>query len=301
VDTRLVGLVAASLSIIMAGANSANAQSMPAGGPFARDDGPKTLFEALIWQIPARKEPHKAEEEDRLEPDRPHFPEASTTVGKGRVMLEGGYTFTRKDSSSVSHGMPESLLRLGMFANWFEFRAGQNIFSERQTGPLGTITTSGAQDSYLGMKFALTEQKGLVPTTAVIPQMTVPTGSRALTAGRALPGVNVDMNWEIVKDFFAIELLIANNHVQDENRGSRHELGTGLTLGFQLSKKLEAFVEWDAFYPSRGIGPSGPRHYAVGGLIYFLNPNLAVDGRIGVGLNDRSNSFLAGVGFAVRR
>jgi hypothetical protein len=26
----------------------------------------------------------------------PHFPEASTTVGKGRAILESGYTFTNR-------------------------------------------------------------------------------------------------------------------------------------------------------------------------------------------------------------
>ena len=298
---QIFAIVVVTIVALAGQASDADAQPVTTLGSFTRDSSPKTLFEALLWQTPEAKSKHHSEEEERLEPDRPHFPEASTTVGNGRVMLEGGYTYTRKDSVLVSHGLPESLLRVGMFANWFEFRIGQNFLSERRTSAAGTFDASGAQDIYLGMKFALTEQRGLLPTAAVIPQMTTPTGSRAVTAGRTLPGVNLDLSWEVVKDSFAIELLIANNRVQDENGSSRHELGTGLTAGFQLTKKLEAFVEWDAFYPAHGIGPSGPRHYAVGGLVYFLTPNLAVDARVGVGLNDRSNSFLAGIGFAVRR
>ena len=166
----------------------------------------------------------------------------------------------------------------------------------------GTIASaSGAQDLYLGVKFALTEQKALLPAIALIPQMTVPTGSSALTAGRVLPGLNVDCAWEVMKDFFGIELLVANNQVKGDLGGFRHELATGLTAAFQVTKQLEAFVEWDAFYPSGGIASAGPRHYAVGGLVYFITPNFEVDARAGVGLNGNSNNFLAGVGFAVRR
>jgi hypothetical protein len=111
--------------------------------------------------------------------------------------------------------------------------------------------------------------------------------------------VNVDFGWEVIKDVFNIELLVANNFVQDELGNSRHELATGLTGVFQLTKKLELFAEWDAFYPTAGASPAS-RHYAVGGVVYFVTPNLQLDMRAGVGLNHNSNDFLAGVGFAAR-
>jgi hypothetical protein len=37
-------------------------------------------------------------------------------------------------------------------------------------------------------------------------------------------------------------------------------------------EKLEAFAEWDAIYQIDG-SERGPRHYAVGGLVYFISPN----------------------------
>ena len=76
-----------------------------------------------------REEP---EEEERLDPDRPHLPEAST-VGKGRIVLQSGYTFTGKGSTFSSHEYPEALLRIGMFADWFEFRVGQKFLSQAHT------------------------------------------------------------------------------------------------------------------------------------------------------------------------
>jgi hypothetical protein len=142
-------------------------------------------------------------------------------------------------------------------------------------------SADGAQDLYVGTKLALTEQKGVLPAVAVIPQMTLPTGSRAVTAGKILPGLNIDCGWELIKNFFGIELLIANNLVTDDVGGTRHEFSTGLTSVVQVTKRLEAFVEWDAFYTFAGAGSVGPRHYAVGG-VYFITPNFEVDVRVGV-------------------
>jgi len=77
----------------------------------------------------------RSEEDERLDPDRPHFPEATTTVGIGRAILDSGYTFTKKGGSFVSHSYPEALLRIGMLADWFEFRVGQNVVSQQESIP----------------------------------------------------------------------------------------------------------------------------------------------------------------------
>jgi hypothetical protein len=281
-------------------ASTAQAQTPPAGPAVPSESGPKTLLEDILGSTEKEKGKAGSGEEEHLDADRPHFPEATTTVGKGRAILESGYTFTKKGDSFLSHSAPEALLRVGMLADWFEFRVGQNFLHQRQTVDEVTTTASGPQDLYLGVKLALTEQKGWLPAMVIIPQMTVPSGSAAVTAGRVLPGVNVDCGWEVIKDVFDIELLIANNFVQDEfGSNSHHELATGLTGVFQLTKQLELFAEWDAFYPTAGVS-AAPRHYAVAGTVYFVTPNLQLDMRAGVGLNHHSNDFLAGVGFAAR-
>ena len=218
-------------------------------------------------------------------------------------MLESGYTLSKKGSFFESQSLPEAVLRVGMFADWFEFRIGQNfLHEEEKTGGVTSVRT-GAQDLYLGMKFALTQQKDVFPAIAVIPQMMVPTGSSTLTANRVLPGLNVDMSWEIVKNFFSVEVLVGNNGVAgkyaDEIHTSHFETSTGITAAVQVTKKLEAFAEWDAIYQIDGAD-RGPRHYVVAGLVYFITSDLEIDGRAGVGLNDRSNNLITGVGFAVR-
>jgi hypothetical protein len=281
-------------------ASTACAESAADPPPPTKDNSAKSLFGAIWGGDPAEKAEDRNHEEERLDPDRPHFPEASTTAGQGRVILESGYTFTQKDGSFVSHSYPEALVRIGAFTNWFELRVGQSFINQRQTVAGLTTNSTGPQDLYLGFKIALTEQRGWLPAIALIPQMTVPTGGSAVTAGRTLPGLNVDCSWEIVKDLFAVEFLVANNQVKDDLGAFRHELATGLTGAVQVTKQLELFAEWDAFYPTGGPASAAPRHYAVGGAVYFLTPNFEVDARAGVGLNGRSNDVLAGVGFAAR-
>ena len=188
---RSTSLMLAGLWVVQAHAEPVSAQSTP--------NGPKTLLEAVIGTDDGNK---NGNEDERLDPDRPHFPEATTAVGKDRAVLESGYTLSKKGSSFLSQSYPESLLRVGMFADWFEFRIGQNFLHEEEKTGGTTNVRTGAQDLYLGMKFALTQQKDLLPAIAVIPQMTVPTGSSTLTSNRVLPGLNVDMSWEIVKNFF---------------------------------------------------------------------------------------------------
>jgi hypothetical protein len=269
--------------------------------PATEEKRPKTLLESILGGKGGQKDREEPEDERRVDPDRPHFPEASTTVGKGRVVLESGYLFNEKGASFFSHSYPEAMLRVGMFADWFEFRVGQNVLNEAQTMKGVRTSANGAQDLYLGVKVALTEQRQYLPEIALIPQMTVPSGSRAVTAGRVLPGLNVDCGWEVIKERFNIELLVATNRVRDDAHHSHVEVASGLTGVFGVTRHLEAFVEWDGFYPVGGTGQgTRPRHYAVGGFVYFITKDVEVDIRAGVGLNARANDFLAGTGFAVR-
>src|SRR6185295_17185647 len=67
--------------------------------------------------------------DDKLKSDRPDFTEASTTVGRGVVQVEMGYTYFSDTANGVvssSHSYPEMLWRVGAFADWFEFRFAYN-------------------------------------------------------------------------------------------------------------------------------------------------------------------------------
>src|SRR5262245_32484117 len=123
-------VVVLALAVWATCSSGAEAQSGTAREEAITEKGPSTLLEAL--QGSRAPKPRPSAEEDRLEPDRPHFPEAVTAAGKGRVILESGYTFNSNGSAFTSHAFPEMLWRVGMFSDWFEFRFGQSFLHQRE-------------------------------------------------------------------------------------------------------------------------------------------------------------------------
>jgi hypothetical protein len=239
------------------------------------------------------------EEPKRIDPDRPHLPEASTTVGLGRAVLEAGYTFNTSGGFFPVHSFPEAVLRVGMFADWFELRIGQNLASLTTADDFGVRSTRiGAEDLQLGVKLALTEQQKCLPESALILQMTVPSGSKDFTANRVLPGIHYDCTWEIFKDLLSVETVVFADGSVDDHGHTFTLLGHGVTAAYDVTKKLEAFGELDSFYAAGDSAP--PQHYFVAGLVYFITENSEIDIRAGIGLNEHADGYLIGSGFALR-
>jgi hypothetical protein len=108
---------------------------------------PKTLLEAITRNNgdTGTNEPNESQ---RLDPDRPHLPEASTTVGKARMILEGGYTSTK----ARFHRFPpksSGSYRAGMLAEWFEVRIGENFLRQERSISGQTSKLTGIQDLYV--------------------------------------------------------------------------------------------------------------------------------------------------------
>ena len=109
----------------------------------AADRSPAKLFRWAIGN-PALGEAVDGPEdldEDEIETDRPDFTQNRKTVGRGVAQVESGLTYLRGRNSSFSdYSFPETLLRVGVVADWLELRVSQNFASDRTTEvdwPLG--------------------------------------------------------------------------------------------------------------------------------------------------------------------
>jgi hypothetical protein len=267
-----------------------------------KDKGPpKTLFE---WAI-GPEEDDKPEEEDWIETDRPDFTESAKTVGLGRVQLEAGYTYTRDragGTNRITQTYPEALLRIGVLADWFELRIGPNYVHSRTTA-FGRTNEhlSGLDDLYLGVKLALTEEKGYLPETGIIFQASVPTGGPGISAEEILPGVNFVYGVDVIKDFLSVSGEFMANRAIDADGHGYVELAQSVSLGYKFSQQFAAYTEWFAFYPTGATAPGvTAQYYFDGGFTYKLTPDLQFDVRAGWGLSRRADDFFAGAGFAVR-
>jgi hypothetical protein len=234
--------------------------------------------------------------------DRPDFTESSVTVGFGVAQLEMGYTFTYDSADgdrTRSHSFPETLLRLGTLAEWFEFRIDWNFADE--TTEIGGIedSISGAEDLGLGIKLALTPQECLLPESAIIFQMTVPSGSSDFTADEVLPGFNYLYGWDINDEWSTGGSTGINRSIDEGTLDAFLELSQSWTVNRSLGENAGGFAEW--FVLGAHSGDSiRPEHYFNGGFTYRFNNDIQWDIRAGVGLNDAADDFFAGTGLALR-
>ncbi len=236
--------------------------------------------------------------DEPLVTDRPDFTEAGSTVGRGVAQLEIGYTYTFDDDgtgSTKSHSYPEPLLRLGVLAEWLEFRVGWNYADEETAG----VTTSGSEDLYLGFKIGLTPQEGCLPEMALIPQMTVPTGSGGFSSDEVLPGLNWIYGWELSDNISTAGSTQFNRAIDGGTSGSYTEWAQSWTIAYSLTDKVGAYTEYYGLYPS-GADTIQTEHYFNGGFTYLVSDNVQWDIRAGTGLNEASDDFIVGTGLSIR-
>jgi hypothetical protein len=204
------------------------------------------------------------------------------------------YAWDDDGGKSESHSYPETLLRFGVLANWLEACVAWNYSQTTAEG----ATVSGAQDLYLGAKIGLTPQDGFFPEMALIPQMTVPSGAEAFTAGEVLPGVNWVYNWEL-SDAFSIGGSSQINREVDDADETYAEYAQSWTACYSFTDRLCGFAEWFALIPS-GAAVAKPEHYFDGGFTCLVTDDIQWDIRAGIGANEPAIDFFAGSGLSIR-
>lgn len=230
--------------------------------------------------------------------DRPDFTEASSTVGRGVAQLEIGYTYFHDNDGltrATLHSYPETLLRFGILADWLELRAAWNYSTTHVTG----LENSGANDLYLGVKIGLTPQQGILPEMALVPQMTVPTGTSGFSNGEALPGVNWLYGWDLTDRWSTAGSTQFNRTVDGGSGQANTRWAQSWTTGYALSDRAGAYAEWFALFP-HSAETDRTEHYFDGGLTFLVNDDMQFDIRAGKGLSDASADFFVGTGLSIR-
>ena len=185
-------------------------------------------------------------------------------------------------------------MRAGLLRDWFELRIAYN------SGSLDDETlTHGSQDLYIGAKIGLTPQRGLLPEMAIIPQATLATGSQEFTNGEDLFGTNWLYSWEL-NDRWSLAGSTQFNRAVDSGTDNKYtQWAQSIAVGVSLTDCLGGYFEWFAFFPD-DADTDGVEQYLNGGFAYLITNNIQWDIRAGLGLNERSQDFLAGTGLSIR-
>ena len=271
------------------------------GQPLLELQAQDSLFD---WQIGDPNWESPATEYDRLTSDRPHVSEATATVGKGTVQLETGYTFTLENSTGVktqTHSFAEPLLRVGMFADWFELRLATNyLIQTANSAAASPVRMSGSDDMYLGAKVAIVKQRGVLPDFTIFPQMRVPTGTGGFSNDKALPGVNLAYSWAVTKRI-ELECNTVFNRSADGVGGFFTEAFQTANFEFDLGPRWMYFTEFLFFQPWARSNVAPRQNYFHTGIQYFITPDFQIDFHSAVGLNEPAdNVAFTGIGLCKR-
>ena len=249
---------------------------------------------------------------------RPSFTDSTVTVGRGVAQLEFGYLYTGDDPGDGTgpvrrHNFGDGLFRLGVVADWLEVRAGGAALTESAAPAAGASRTTarGGGDLSLAAQIALTPPAGPLPKTAVIVGTSVPTGSGAFSAGRALPAAVLVYQWGLTDRLS----LGGNTRVARRVAGpgpaavaafggaagpptDYTELAQSAILSASLTDRVGLFGEYFTLLPTSG--PAADEHYLDGGVTVLLTDDLQYDARVGAGLNGAADDFFAGTGLSIR-
>jgi hypothetical protein len=233
--------------------------------------------------------------ENPLVSDRPDFTEATYTVPRNVVQVEGGHTFERVDADKTNT-TGELLLRIGL-GDRAELRIEPGSYT-KITSPAGDA--AGREDGAVGTKIRLytrpNDNPSVVPEVSLVAATSVPTGTRVYRQTKLQPELKLAAAWTLTD---RIDLSTNFNYVrpfEDDRRFTQFEASA--SFGFDLTDRLGAFAEVFGFAPR--LDNVGRTHFVDTGLTLSLTPNFQLDARGGVGVNGSAPDYFLGVGLARR-
>jgi hypothetical protein len=256
-----------------------------------------------LWGCPEGKNPYA----ERIETERHDFTQSATTVGRGVVQIEAGYTFFYEDEDGereTAHTGPETMFRFGLSED-IEFRLRWDY-----AWVDGEVEDeSGAEDLRWSFKLQITEQEcgNWRPTSALEINSTVPTGGEAWTTGRVGIGLDYIYLWEVAEGTtiagstgFATDGFGDFGWIPPDQQADKSlAMSQSVALGFELTEASTMYVEWFGIF-SHGQSDEIVFEVFDVGIDYYVTSNFVLDVRAGVGLSDDADDFFSGVGGGYR-
>lgn len=241
---------------------------------------------------------------EEIETDRDSFTPATTTAGRGRLILESAYTFLDNRGVKETHSFPEVILRYGVTEH-FELRLGWNY----EVGGVGNdVSGSGFSEDELfdvpgleresrvsyGAKVSITRPDGWVPRSALLLTGYTPTSGKPNDTHLAVTYV---FGWELPERLRFDAALRYGTASEEEDRFNIW--APSAVLRVPVGEKWAVHAEYFGLY-SAGKERDFTRHYFSPGVHYLVTEDLEIGVRVGWGLNDQASRFFANAGIGWR-
>lgn len=247
--------------------------------------------------------------EERMETERHDFTQSATTVGRGVLQIESGYSYFYKDSDEIesSHTAPETLLRWGVTED-IELRLRWNYawkFIKDEEDE------SGSEDLRYSIKLQMTRPEcdcSWMPLSALEVRGTAPTGGDDFTTNGAELSLDYIYQWQLTEnmtiagstgfgtDGFGDFGLVPPEDFADAKFTF---ITQSAVLGMDLTNKNTAYFEWFGVFTS-GLDEEFSLSFLNVGFDHYFTDNFLIDFRLGAGLNETSDDFFSGVGGGFR-
>jgi hypothetical protein len=244
----------------------------------------------------------EGEEEDEIETDRDSFTPAVTVVGRCRTVVESAYSFIDNRRVPETHSLPELIVRHGITDN-IELRFGTNYEVGGAGNPISANIPDDLADepeleeeanvSY-GVKFALTEEYGWKPQSALIVQGFTPTAGEendTHVVATYIGGWTFENNWA-----WDSAIRYSTGSLEEDHF---NVWAPSTVLKIPVGERWKAHVEYFGVF-SEGRENESTQHFFSPGIHYLITPDWEMGIRVGWGLNDQSPHFFANVGGGYR-
>jgi hypothetical protein len=223
--------------------------------------------------------------DDSISTDRPAVAASSVVVPWGSFQFENGFLMTTGQGQRIFDG-PETALRFGVADNTeLRFSVPDYFYDSNGAG-------TGFGDISIGMKRQLGPAAGF--DVSVIVFVSLPTGAHAVSSHGYDPGVQLPWSRKLSDNWTAAGQLAVYFPTQTGGRKVTGE--TTFLLDRQLTKPMDAFVEYADDFPERG----GPRHLLHFGVAYKIAAQQQLDVHFGWGLSTAAVDHIIGVGYSFR-
>jgi hypothetical protein len=250
--------------------------------------------------------PVLANEMGELVTDRPDATESSSTVAPGYIQFEAGFThFEDSDQGEgvEGHGVPESLLRIGLADDW-ELRLAYSGYQWERTHSSGGSTnkSEGSADTEIGFKVRLAQEDGVMPEIAFLSHLSLPVGKSPFTSHRPDPMYRLAFSHTLSEKYslgYNLGQVWATEEDAVGDRDTRSIFQYTIALGVAIDETTGMFLEFFGDIAT-GSGGGGPANTFDGGFTWLLADNLQLDLVAGSGLSNSADDWFIGTGVSIR-
>lgn len=212
--------------------------------------------------------------------DRPAVTESSVVVPRGSFQVENGFLATGDQGQNTFDG-PETEMRFGL-TNSTELRLYVPDYYHD--------SVSGFGDLGIGMKQLLGPVAGF--DVSIVAFLTFPTGAAAISSHGYDPGLQLPWSRKLSTNWTLAGQLALYWPTEGAARNLTGE--STFLLDRQLTKPMDAFIEYVGDFPQRG----GPRHLLHFGAAYKITPRNQLDVHYGIGLSPAAVDHFVGIGYS---